>query len=89
MNDDQANINQKPLIEVDEAEVFPLRVREMWILHGKSAGQHCKDCAHLIHTGRHNTVFLKCSKSKITASKATDWRAGWTACGLFEIDGVK
>lgn len=70
------------LSEQKPVEVYPLRIRQMWAWHGK-VDNKCGKCAHLLREGRRN-VYLKCGKTKITSSAATDWRAGWPACGLFE-----
>jgi hypothetical protein len=43
----------------------------------------CKDCAFLIKQG-YNRSYYKCIKYGDTRSEATDWRLGWTACGLWE-----
>lgn len=44
----------------------------------------CKDCRYL---ERHQAggKWMKCGQfPRTTGGKATDWRAGWPACGLFE-----
>ena len=62
--------------------VLPLRIRQMHATYGVSAGKHCRTCVHLLRV-RFANVYRKCSKAKMTASAATDWKATWPACGLY------
>ena len=64
------------------AEIFPLRIRQMWLRHGKSDNK-CGKCAHFLRV-KFSKVYRKCSKAKMTHGPGTDWKAGWPACGLFE-----
>jgi hypothetical protein len=72
----------------DDAPQLPERIR---VMHGANGhgqqGVTCKHCKHLYHHLR----FLKCDLNKMTRGPGTDWRAGWPACGKFEMDnpGVK
>lgn len=44
----------------------------------------CKDCSrfctYIMRSGRH---YFKCAAYGESCAESTDWRAGWTACGLF------
>lgn len=68
--------------------VLPARPRrhgEMIRLYGECLGERCAQCCHLVRKhGDHAGYFLKCEEAGITASAATDWRAGWPACGKWE-----
>lgn len=57
--------------------------QQMIALYGKIDSFTCKSCQHLKRSGK-NRPYFKCSKFGITHSAATDWRAKWTACGLFK-----
>lgn len=65
---------------------FPLRLTEMHRLYGKLDGEKCKNCVHLARY-RMGGSWMKCNLSKQTNSSATDWKAGWPACGNFEKGG--
>lgn len=51
--------------------------------HGQRLDRTCRGCAHLIRHSRGRT-WLKCRAAGETGSAASDWRAGWQACGLYE-----
>lgn len=56
--------------------------------YGAVEGKTCHDCANLYagYPGRRRV--LKCELARMTSSAASDWRAGWVACGKFQpIDG--
>lgn len=56
----------------------------MLVRHGKPpAGVRCGDCTHLVHK-RERRTYRKCERYGITSGPATDWRASWAGCGLFE-----
>jgi hypothetical protein len=61
----------------------PARLAEMHTLYGVASGALCGDCGHL-RRYRQGTAWLKCDLTRQTSGSATDWRAGWTACGRFE-----
>lgn len=45
----------------------------------------CKDCEYLVkHT--YDKTYYKCSLYGNSNSEATDWRVGYTACGLCNIE---
>ena len=56
---------------------------ELKKLYGISEGYTCKHCTYLLRT-HHDIPYLKCTKARITRSHASDWRAGWQACGLYK-----
>jgi hypothetical protein len=61
------------------------RIKKMHGVFGKGPdGKLCKTCAHLIRTGYKSRTYIKCDLNKITKGEATDWRAGYDACGKYE-----
>ncbi len=80
---------QGPWSEFREKEraqaVYPLRIRQMWKMYGKSDGNKCGDCAHMIRKS-FAKVYRKCGKAKQTNGTGTDWLASWQACGLFNLE---
>lgn len=61
---------------------LPERIRAMLMVYGYTDGHNCKDCMHLIKRGKANSYF-KCDLTKMSRGAATDWRAGWPACGKY------
>ncbi len=62
-----------------------VRLSKMHQRYGRIDGQTCKTCAFLERHGRaRHKSWLKCRKSTVSMSDATDWRAGWTRCGAYE-----
>lgn len=61
-----------------------IRLNKMYRRFGMGPQQtKRKTCAHLQrHKGGHS--WMKCSKSWVSGSDASDWRAGWAACGAYE-----
>ena len=57
-------------------------VEQMRRMYGERRGFTCGSCAHLTRRGHQG--YFKCSRFGISASAATDWRAKYHACGLFE-----
>ena len=57
--------------------------KQLLSIHGSCNGEKCKNCVYLIAYS-HSKTYLKCSKAKMSNSEATDWRANWQACGLFQ-----
>lgn len=78
--------DQLTMFDLVPAEVMlPRRIASMRLVHGADDAHRCGQCAHLVHvtsTGRQR--YAKCSKYRISASDATDWRAKWPACGLWQ-----
>ena len=61
------------------------KIDAMHRLYGKEPGARCKDCCNLQrYTAGVHTV-MKCKAYGATGSEATDWRAKYTACGLYNI----
>lgn len=61
------------------------KIEKMYILFGKADGK-CKDCEHYKHWGKNQvcaSALRKCEVYGITRSEASDWKAGYDACGLF------
>jgi hypothetical protein len=75
---------QPPLFGMPEPKPeYPQRAEDMWRVWGKADGRTCRHCTHL-ERYEQGTRWLKCGLSTKTSSSATDWRAGWPACGKFE-----
>lgn len=65
-----------------------VRRQKMRLRYGPGPeGRTCKPCQFLIRVGHHDGAYLKCEKAGISSSEATDWRAGWPACGAYVHDG--
>lgn len=58
-------------------------LRDMHRAYGTTPRQYCRTCTFLQRIER-GTRWMKCAKSHSTSSSATDWRAGWPACGLYQ-----
>jgi len=67
---------------VDE-KPLPRRILGMYAVYGKTEGRYCGECASFLRFRRGGS-WSKCERTRITSSKATDWRARWEACGKFE-----
>jgi hypothetical protein len=51
-------------------------------------GARCRGCRFFERRGgRSNRRWFKCLRTVVTASKATDWKALWPACGLYTPKG--
>ena len=61
----------------------PRQISDMHTLYGVTPNRTCAHCVHLrrYHQG---ATWFKCARANHTAGAATDWRARWPACGLFE-----
>lgn len=57
--------------------------RQLIALYGTTDGKICQRCVFLLRF-RAGHSWLKCAKTSITRSQASDWRAFWQACGLYE-----
>jgi len=51
---------------------------------GFTAGEKCRNCAHLRRYNANSVPVSKCAKYGDSRSEATDWRQKWDACGLFK-----
>lgn len=82
---DDANTLYPEWLEAHKEElVLPPRILALRSVFGHGPdGITCKNCAHLLryHQGAR---WMKCNLSKMTQSVASDWRAGWPACGKYE-----
>lgn len=54
----------------------------MYELFGRADGK-CKDCEHYRTFKYRDKSYRKCEVYGITQSEASDWKAGYDACGLF------
>lgn len=63
-----------------------MKKRKIEAMH-EAYGMHpnlCKVCDHFRKcTTRAGRTYFKCEAYGDSASESTDWRANWTACGLF------
>lgn len=59
---------------------LPERIRAMLMVYGYTEGLTCKGCVFLVKRGK-ASLYFKCALTKMTRGAATDWRAGWPACG--------
>ena len=72
------------LFDLEPAE-SPLsaKIKEMHAVFGATPGRTCGHCIHL-RRYRQGATWFKCARANHTAGAATDWRARWPACGLYE-----
>ena len=63
------------------------RLVVMHTLYGVQAKQRCGSCCFLEHHSGHSRTYLKCAKTRITHGPGSDWRARWSACGLWQPRG--
>jgi len=47
-------------------------------------GKYCKDCIFFIRKNFHDKTYFKCEKSRDSNCSASDIRASWDACALFQ-----
>ncbi len=69
-----------------QGPTYPVRLSLMHKMYGVSQGHTCKNCRFLDRV-QYAGTYLKCDKSRRSRCSATDWRAGWPACGLYEEEG--
>lgn len=62
---------------------LPKQIRDMHALYGVRHGAKCGNCVQFLRF-KQGGYWSKCSRARQSNSAATDWRAGWLACGLFE-----
>ena len=68
---------------------LPQRMGSMLRLYGPGpSGERCGTCAHLVRLSGYRRPYLKCALNRDTHGPATDWRAGWPACGKWEGGGA-
>ena len=75
-------VAMKPL--KPEHYTLPERIRAMLLVYGYTEDRNCKGCKHLIKRGKAN-LYMKCDLTTMTRGAATDWRAGWPACGRYYL----
>jgi hypothetical protein len=63
---------------------YPERIQHMHALYGRAPGKNCQSCRFLARQKRGSKTYLKCTQTIITHGYATDWRAGFPACGKYE-----
>jgi hypothetical protein len=63
--------------------------RQLIAAYGIQEGEKCKNCICLKRFGRGKKVWSKCERATLDGHLATDWRAGWQACGKFETENKK
>jgi len=74
----------RPPVEYPRGLRREVRIKQMHGVYGKGPeGKKCKTCTHLYRVGKAR-LFLKCELNKVTRGPATDWRAGYEACGKYE-----
>lgn len=59
------------------------KIAAMWDYFGMLDGCYCENCCHLENHG-----YWKCRIYGISASEATDWVKGWTACRAYNVEGI-
>ena len=83
MTEETGNPWQEWLAQQSPIKGLPKRITIMHKMYGISAGHTCGKCALMLRR-KFSATYLKCSRSTMTRGAATDWRASWPACGLFQ-----
>lgn len=60
------------------------KITAMWDYFGMLEGCSCGDCIHLVE----GTNSWKCEIYGQSASVATDWVKGWTACKAYNVQSI-
>lgn len=76
--------DQLTLFDLDPADVLPPQIAHMRRRHGAANEHCCGTCANLVRVRSGGSTYAKCYEYGISASDATDWRAKWPACGLWQ-----
>lgn len=64
--------------------MFVNKIDLMYEKFGKADNETvCAECQHFLRITHHGKVYRKCEVYGNTPSDATDWKAGYVACGLF------
>ena len=63
--------------------------KQLISINGIAEGKSCRNCVHLIRKDDYSKVYLKCAYASDSNCQATDWRAKWQACGLFQQQNKK
>ena len=61
---------------------MPRKIDAMHTVYGYGNG-FCGQCKHFVRTMPTDRSYFKCRAYGVTACEATDWRAKWVACGLY------
>ena len=65
-----------------------MRLKKIEAMHSfygfDSQCRQCGQCPHFIRDIYHDRMLSKCTVYGCTHSEATDWRRGYTACGLID-----
>ena len=69
-------------IDYERDAGLPQRIRDMRAAYGVRAGVNCGSCRHFLRFPQ--ATWFKCEETRMTGGAATDWRARWPACGLYE-----
>lgn len=59
------------------------KIDAMYAEYGLSTCGRCGDCCNFVSGRYHDRYYSKCVAYGLTHSEATDWRAKYLACGLF------
>jgi hypothetical protein len=77
-------MNEQLAFEI-KIKIDPDRKNPMIRKAGKfSNPEKCKRCKFFIQHWPGNHVYFKCLKFGLSNGAATDWRANWQACSLFQ-----
>ena len=63
--------------------MLKLKIDKMHSLFGEIKDHKCKECCHYKTETYHGKSYRKCVCYGQSNSEATDWKASYTACGLF------
>lgn len=86
MKDLFGNDSIPPLGKVKGLRIAERLYKQLIMMHGGTASKKCKNCIFLKRFHQGGKVWSKCSNATLDGHLATDWRAGWSACGLFKPD---
>lgn len=64
------------------------KISAMWDEFGTLYGKCCGGCCHLIKHEGYRRNYYKCEIYGQSASEATDWVKGWTACKAWNVTGI-
>lgn len=59
------------------------KIDAMHAEYGLSSAGRCAECCNFVHGRYHDRCYNKCVAYGLSHSEATDWRAKYLACGLF------
>lgn len=62
------------------------KIGRMQAEFGKISDKKCKECSHFKIYDVHGKRIFKCEVYGTTNSEASDWRASYEACGMFNDD---